>query len=125
MLFRSKSSAVVGARNLHGELLLVHGSIDDNVHPQNTIRMARALQDANKPFEMMIYPGSRHGIGGRHYTRLQYDFIRRTMGVDGQESIPSPGDTPPPTEAARRRPGNRSGAGSTGAAPAGSADRQE
>jgi dipeptidyl-peptidase-4 len=116
----AKSSAVAGARNLHGELLLVHGSIDDNVHPQNTIRMARALQDAGKPFEMMIYPGSRHGIGGRHYSQLQYDFIRRTMGVDGDDATPSPGDTPSEAETAGRRNGlERGRSGSTGAAPAG------
>jgi dipeptidyl aminopeptidase/acylaminoacyl peptidase len=119
----ARSSAVAGARNLHGELLLVHGAIDDNVHPQNTIRMARALQEAGKPFEMMIYPGARHGIGGRHYTRLQYDFIRRTMGVDGQESIRSPGDAPPRAEGAGRR--RDRGSGSTGAAPSGAAGRQE
>lgn len=47
-----------------GKLLLRHGDIDDNVHIQNTIRLVSALQDAGKPFELMIYPGGRHGWGG-------------------------------------------------------------
>lgn len=90
-----KSSAVKAAGDLHGELLLLHGAMDDNVHPQNTIRFAKALQNAGKPFEMMIYPGFRHGIGGRHYNELTFNFIRRTMGVedgsrdDSQPSIPA------------------------------------
>ncbi|HEX8386883.1 MAG TPA: prolyl oligopeptidase family serine peptidase, partial [Rubricoccaceae bacterium] len=51
------------------ELLIVHGDADDNVHVQNTMAMVNALQAANKPFEMMLYPGRNHGIyGGR--TRL-------------------------------------------------------
>ncbi len=57
-----KSSPVNAASDLHGKLLLVHGAIDDNVHPQNTMQMAYALQKAGKPFELMIYPKSRHGV---------------------------------------------------------------
>jgi dipeptidyl-peptidase-4 len=38
--------------------------MDDNVHMQNTIWLVTTLQDLNKPFEMMIYPGERHGVGG-------------------------------------------------------------
>ena len=54
---------------LKGDYLLIHGSGDDNVHLQNTMRMAEALVQANKPFELMIYPDKNHGIyGGR--TRL-------------------------------------------------------
>jgi dipeptidyl-peptidase-4 len=58
----AKSSPVNDAKNLQGKLLLVHGEIDDNVHPQNTMQMAYALQKAEKPFELMIYPKSRHGV---------------------------------------------------------------
>ena len=48
------------------ELLIVHGDADDNVHPQNTIAMADALQAPNKQFDLMLYPGRNHGIyGGR------------------------------------------------------------
>jgi dipeptidyl-peptidase 4 len=77
----AKSSCVEAAKNLHGRLLLIHGMIDDNVHLQNSVQLADALQRANKDFEMMFYPQSRHGIGGQHYLRLQTEFIRRTMGV--------------------------------------------
>ena len=48
------------------------------------VQFVDALQRADKEFEMMVYPQSRHGIGGQHYTRLQTDFIRRTMGVEGE-----------------------------------------
>jgi dipeptidyl-peptidase-4 len=75
------SSVVGAAKNLHGRLLLVHGLMDDNVHAQNTMRFADALQQAGKDFELMIYPRARHGIGGPHFLRLQLGFIRRTMGV--------------------------------------------
>ena len=51
------------AKNLKGHLLLVHGDIDDNVHPGNTIRVVDALIRANKRFEMLILPGQRHGFG--------------------------------------------------------------
>ena len=76
-----KSSVVKAARNLSGKLLILHGMMDDNVHVQNSTQFADALQRAGKPFEMMFYPQSRHGLGGQHYQRLQLDFIRRTMGV--------------------------------------------
>lgn len=79
-----KSSCVTAAKNLTGKLLLIHGMMDDNVHMQNTVQFADALQKANKDFEMMLYPQSRHGIGARdgygaHYQKLQLEFIRRTM----------------------------------------------
>ncbi len=51
------------ARNLKGHLLLIHGDIDDNVHPGNTMRVVNALIRANKRFEMLILPGQRHGFG--------------------------------------------------------------
>ena len=73
---------VEAAKNLHGRLLIVHGMMDDNVHVQNSVQLADALQTAGKDFEMMFYPRSRHGIGSPHYLKLQLDFIRRTMGVN-------------------------------------------
>ncbi len=54
---------------LKGKYLLVHGSGDDNVHVQNTMRMVEALIQANKPFEWAIYPDKNHGIYGGN-TRL-------------------------------------------------------
>ena len=75
------SSVVKAAANLHGKLLIIHGMIDDNVHLQNSAQFIDALQRAGKQFEIMIYPRSRHGIGGPHYTRLQIEFIQRVMEV--------------------------------------------
>ncbi|MEJ7557311.1 MAG: DPP IV N-terminal domain-containing protein [Pedobacter sp.] len=46
-----------------GLLRIMHGDMDDNVHVQNTIQLIDKLQNANKHFELMIYPGSRHGFG--------------------------------------------------------------
>ena len=54
---------------LKGDYLLIHGSGDDNVHLQNTMRMVEALVQANKTFEWMIYPDKNHGIYGGN-TRL-------------------------------------------------------
>jgi len=87
-----RTSAVEGAKNLNGRLLIAHGTIDDNVHPQNTILFIAALQRANKLFEMAFYPGSRHGIWSRQYRMLQWDFIRRTMGVNEPTDQVSPTD---------------------------------
>jgi dipeptidyl aminopeptidase/acylaminoacyl peptidase len=77
-----KSSVISAAKNLHGKLLIAHGMIDDNVHLQNTAQFIDALQRANKDFEVMFYPRSRHGIVGPHYQRLQVTFIRRALGVE-------------------------------------------
>lgn len=57
-----KSSAVsTYIKNYKGNLYLVHGTMDDNVHMQNTIQLVGELEDAGKNFEMMLYPGGRHG----------------------------------------------------------------
>ena len=58
-----QSSPRFNASSLHGDLLLIHGSMDENVHMQNTLQFSYALQDAGKPFGMMIYPKSRHRLG--------------------------------------------------------------
>jgi dipeptidyl aminopeptidase/acylaminoacyl peptidase len=76
-----RGSVVKAAGNLHGKLLILHGMMDDNVHVQNSVQLADALQRAGKDFEMMFYPNARHGLGGGHYQRLRLDFIRRTMGL--------------------------------------------
>ena len=59
-----KSSPVNFADNLHGKLLEVHGTGDDNVHMQNTIQMVNAFINAGKQFNLMVYPRKTHGIGG-------------------------------------------------------------
>jgi dipeptidyl-peptidase-4 len=58
------SDVTKAAGQLHGALLLVHGTSDDNVHFQNSIQMIDALIRARKQFRLMIYPGKTHGIAG-------------------------------------------------------------
>ena len=74
-----QTSVVAAAGHLHGKLLLVHGLMDDNVHAQNSFQLVEALQRAGKEFEFMVYPRSRHGVGGRHFERLAIDFMTRAL----------------------------------------------
>jgi len=52
--------------SLKGKFLLVHGSGDDNVHFQNTMRMIESLVGSNKQFDLFVYPDKNHGIYGRY-----------------------------------------------------------
>lgn len=74
-----KTAPVNAAENLHGKLLLIHGTIDDNVHMQNTIQFAYALQKAGKDFQLMLYPKSRHGVVdpllAKHMHSMMTQFI--------------------------------------------------
>jgi len=63
------NSPINHVSKLKGKYLLIHGSADDNVHYQNTMEMTNALVNANKDFDMFIYPNKNHGIYGG-YTRL-------------------------------------------------------
>ena len=69
---------------LEGDYLLVHGSADDNVHLQNTMRMVEALVQADKQFEWAIYPDKNHGIyGGNarlHLYKKMTNFLSKTLG---------------------------------------------
>ncbi len=55
-------SVMTHAENYEGGMLITHGSMDDNVHMQNTMQLIDKLQNLNKDFELMIYPNQRHGI---------------------------------------------------------------
>lgn len=59
-----KGAPLEYADRLESDLLLVHGTGDDNVHFQNTVRMVDALEEANEQFSLRIYPNAQHGIGG-------------------------------------------------------------
>ena len=59
------SSCIEAAKDLHGHLVLLHGTEDDNVHFQNCMMFVYALQQAGKDFELMIFPNAMHGVGGR------------------------------------------------------------
>jgi dipeptidyl-peptidase-4 len=81
------SSPRWAAKNLTGKLLLLHGVIDDNVHLQNTLQFIYELQKADKPFELMLYPKSRHGVSDPqlvyHMRQLMLDFTLRTLQPAG------------------------------------------
>lgn len=79
-----ENSPINHVDKLKGDFLLIHGSGDDNVHVQNTMRMVEALIQADKQFEWMIYPDKNHGIyGGNtrlHLYKKMTNFIHRTLG---------------------------------------------
>lgn len=81
-----KGSVMEYAENLKGTLLIVHGTMDDNVHLQNSLQLVSKLQDLNKEFSMMFYPGGRHGWGGKkrvHFTRSYVQFwFKHLLGRD-------------------------------------------
>ena len=71
-----------------GRLLLMHGMADDNVIFENATRVINALQANSQPFEMMLYPGQRHGVRGNERQLQQWrtylDFLDRTIGSRAQ-----------------------------------------
>ena len=76
------TSVMTYANRYKGLLRIIHGSADENVHMQNTMQLADALQDLNKHFELMIYPGQRHGITGdkrAHYQLENFRFIYQNL----------------------------------------------
>lgn len=80
-----ENSPINYANKLKGKFLLVHGSGDDNVHVQNTMRLTNALIEANKPFDQAIYPDRTHGIYRGKNTRLHLytkmtNFIEENLG---------------------------------------------
>jgi dipeptidyl-peptidase-4 len=78
-----KSSPRFSAADLHGDLLLIHDTGDDNVHVQNTLQFALELQKAGKKFEMMLYPSAGHGVSDpalyRHERETMFDFTIRAL----------------------------------------------
>ena len=85
------------AKNLKGKLLLAHGTMDDNVPPNNTLLVVDALIKANKDFELLMIPNARHGFGaaGNYMTRRRWDFfVRHLLGAE------------PPKEYQLRAPGS-------------------
>ena len=69
------------AANLKGKLLLVHGDMDNNVHPAGTMRLVNELIKANKRFDMLLFPGKRHGFGdfSGYFTQRKWEFFRREL----------------------------------------------
>ena len=74
------ASAITYADNLQGNLLVVHGTGDDNVHFQGTERLINALVKANKQFSMMAYPNRSHGIfEGENTTRHLFGLLTKFL----------------------------------------------
>ena len=79
----NKSSVTGAAADLHGKLLLIQGTMDDNVHAQHTFRLVYELQKAGKQFEVMFYPKSRHSVTdpqqSQHLAELMTNFILENL----------------------------------------------
>jgi hypothetical protein len=81
------------AGNLKHHLFLVHGELDNNVHPANTLRLVDALIKANKKFDMLYLPATRHGFGAYqpYVTQRMFEFFADRLMTDYAEekqSIP-------------------------------------
>jgi dipeptidyl-peptidase-4 len=77
-----KSSPLVHAGNLKAQLLILHNIEDDNVHFQNTMRMAAALEKAGKKFSMIVYPQRAHGVSGperKQQIESMTDFFEKAL----------------------------------------------
>ncbi len=77
------------AKNLKGKLLLAHGTMDDNVPPNNTLLVVDALIKANKDFDLVLFPNAHHGYGAAspYMTRRRWDYFVKNLA----------GGTPPQT----------------------------
>ena len=79
----AEANLISRAGLLQKSLMLVHGTADDNVLFENSLRLIEALQSEGKLFETVIYPGRAHGITGKkarlHLDRTQTDFFIRHL----------------------------------------------
>ena len=78
-----RTSPIEAASDYSGRLLLIHGSQDDNVHPQNTFRLVEALIANRMQFDLMFYPNKTHGIRGRneviHLWTMVFEYLERHL----------------------------------------------
>ena len=76
------------AKNLKGHLLLAHGTMDDNVPPNETLLVVDALIKANKDFDLLLIPNAAHGYGAasQYMTRRRWDYFVRYLA----NSVPPP-----------------------------------
>ena len=79
----AKGSVMNSAKDLNGKLLIIHGTIDDNVHQQNALKFMFELQKAGKQFEFMTYPTQRHGVSNplqsKHLYQMMTNFILENL----------------------------------------------
>ena len=78
-----ESAPLTYADNLEGALLVVHGTMDNNVHLQHSLQLVGKLAAADKTFELMVYPRTRHGVRrsqfALHFHRLKVEFLKRHL----------------------------------------------
>ncbi|MGH9321388.1 MAG: S9 family peptidase, partial [Vicinamibacteria bacterium] len=78
-----RTSSLKGVENYAGRLLLIHGTHDDNVHPQNTMMLIDRLIKNGKQFDVMMYPNETHGIRGTaeviHLWTMVYEYLERNL----------------------------------------------
>ena len=76
------ASALTHAADLKDKLLLIHNLEDDNVHFQNTVQFMDALERADRPFELMLYPQKSHGVSGplrKHLYETMVEFFEKNV----------------------------------------------
>lgn len=84
------SSPITHVDGLTDPLLVVHGTADDNVHPQNTLALIAKLVAAGKPFDEAVYPGQKHGFRGKseeHFYRRMTEWFDRTLSLDQAQPL--------------------------------------
>lgn len=79
----ARSSVIRAAADFTGKMLLIHGTIDENVHLQNSFQLVEALQRAGKRFDLMVYPGNRHWIADEaqqaHLYRMMAEYFASNL----------------------------------------------
>ena len=83
-------SAMTYADQLKGDLLIIHGTTDNNVHPQNSIMLIDALVRSDKIFDVMFYPDNRHGIRGvhgAHYNKIRMRYLTERLKPEHGEKF--------------------------------------
>ncbi len=80
--YESQANQLIAA-NLEGRLLLMHGDMDDNVHPAMTIQVVNELIKANKDFDLIIAPDRAHSLNEPYFIRRRWDyFVRHLLGAE-------------------------------------------
>jgi dipeptidyl-peptidase-4 len=90
----ARSSALTDAAKLTRPLLVMHGTADDNVYFFNTLKLADALNRANRSWQLLPFPGQTHGLIEAAQVRRQYgrmaEFFHETLGTYGDAAPPQP-----------------------------------
>ena len=88
----TEQSNVTLAPKLHSKLLLMVGEMDNNVDPATTMQVVNALIKSDKDFDLLVSPGSGHGVAGTPYgkRRLQDFFVRSLLGVEPRSESKPP-----------------------------------